>query len=32
MHTWDDAFFLSKLDFGESLAISGVSEIIMDRF
>jgi len=32
MHTWDDAFFLSKMDYGEGLAISGVSDIILERF
>jgi predicted AlkP superfamily phosphohydrolase/phosphomutase len=32
MHTWDDAFFLAKNDFGTELSISDVAEIIMDRF
>jgi predicted AlkP superfamily phosphohydrolase/phosphomutase len=32
MHTWDDAFFLAKHDFGEALEISDISKIIMDRF
>lgn len=32
MHTWDDAFFLAKNDFGADLSISDVAEIIMDRF
>lgn len=32
MHTWDDAFFLAKNDFGDNLKISDLSEIIMDRF
>ena len=32
MHTWDDAFFLSKRDFGDDLAISDVSDILMERF
>ncbi len=32
MHTWDDAFFLSKRDFGPDLAIHDTSKIIMDRF
>jgi predicted AlkP superfamily phosphohydrolase/phosphomutase len=32
MHTWDDAFFLSKRDFGEDLAISQISDIILERF
>ncbi len=32
MHTWDDAFFLAKHDFGADLAISDLSKIIMDRF
>jgi predicted AlkP superfamily phosphohydrolase/phosphomutase len=32
MHTWDDAFFLAKSDYGPDLAISGVAKIILDRF
>ncbi|HQF98901.1 MAG TPA: hypothetical protein PLX98_10945, partial [Candidatus Aminicenantes bacterium] len=32
MHTWDDAFFLAKNDFGPDLQISDVAKIIMDRF
>jgi predicted AlkP superfamily phosphohydrolase/phosphomutase len=32
MHTWDDAFFLAKHDFGADLKISDLSKIIMDRF
>ena len=32
MHTWDDAFFLSKRDFGDDLHISGLSKIIMERY
>jgi predicted AlkP superfamily phosphohydrolase/phosphomutase len=32
MHTHDDAFFLAKRDFGDALAISDLSKIIMDRF
>jgi predicted AlkP superfamily phosphohydrolase/phosphomutase len=32
MHTWDDAFFLSKRDFGDDLSISGLSDIILERF
>ncbi|MDP2915778.1 MAG: alkaline phosphatase family protein [Candidatus Aminicenantes bacterium] len=32
MHTWDDAFFLAKTDFGDNLKISDLFEIIMDRF
>ena len=32
MHTWDDAFFLSKRDFGDELAISDMAKIILDRF
>jgi len=32
MHTWDDAFFLAKSDFGDDLKISDLSEIILDRF
>jgi predicted AlkP superfamily phosphohydrolase/phosphomutase len=32
MHTWDDAFFLAKNDYGQDLSISDVSRIILDRF
>jgi predicted AlkP superfamily phosphohydrolase/phosphomutase len=32
MHTWDDAFFLAKNEFGSDLSISDLAEIIMDRF
>jgi predicted AlkP superfamily phosphohydrolase/phosphomutase len=32
MHTWDDAFFLAKNDFGQDLSISDISQIILDRF
>ncbi len=32
MHTWDDAFFLSKKDFGPDLKISDLAKIISDRF
>jgi len=32
MHTWDDAFFLSKNDFGPDLAIKDAAKIILDRF
>jgi predicted AlkP superfamily phosphohydrolase/phosphomutase len=32
MHTYDDAFFLSKNDFGDSLAIHDTAKIIMDRY
>ena len=32
MHTWDDAFFLAKNDFGQDLSISDVFQIILDRF
>jgi len=32
MHTWDDAFFLAKSDRGENLSISGLAEIIMERY
>jgi predicted AlkP superfamily phosphohydrolase/phosphomutase len=32
MHTWDDAFFLAKNDFGADLAISDLAKIISDRF
>lgn len=31
MHTWDDAFFWAKSDFGQDLAISNLSPIIMDH-
>jgi len=32
MHTWDDAFFLAKRDYGDALKISDLSKIILDRF
>lgn len=32
MHTWDDAFFLAKNDYGDNLSISDVAKIIMSRF
>jgi predicted AlkP superfamily phosphohydrolase/phosphomutase len=32
MHTWDDAFFLSKNDFGDNLRIEDTAKIILDRF
>lgn len=32
MHTWDDAFFLAKNDFGPDLAIKDTAKIILDRF
>jgi predicted AlkP superfamily phosphohydrolase/phosphomutase len=32
MHTWDDAFFLAKNDFGPDLAIKDMAKIILDRF
>jgi predicted AlkP superfamily phosphohydrolase/phosphomutase len=32
MHTWDDAFFLAKNDFGEDLSISNVAKIILGRY
>jgi predicted AlkP superfamily phosphohydrolase/phosphomutase len=32
MHTWDDAFFLAKNDFGPNLVISDLAKIISDRF
>jgi predicted AlkP superfamily phosphohydrolase/phosphomutase len=32
MHTWDDAFFLAKNDFGPDLQISDLAKIISDRF
>jgi len=32
MHTWDDAFFLAKNDFGPDLKISDLAKIISDRF
>ncbi|UCE43255.1 MAG: alkaline phosphatase family protein [Candidatus Aminicenantes bacterium] len=31
MHTWDDAFFWAHKDFGQDLAISNLSEILMDK-
>lgn len=30
MHTWDDAFFWAKTDYGQDLAISDLSKIILD--
>jgi predicted AlkP superfamily phosphohydrolase/phosphomutase len=32
MHTWDDAFFLAKNDFGPDLAISDLAKVISERF
>ena len=32
MHTWDDAFFWSKKDQGQDLAISNLARIILDDF
>jgi predicted AlkP superfamily phosphohydrolase/phosphomutase len=32
MHTWDDAFFLAKKDFGPDLAIADTTKIILDRY
>jgi predicted AlkP superfamily phosphohydrolase/phosphomutase len=32
MHTWDDAFFLAKNDYGPNLVISDLAKIISDRF
>jgi predicted AlkP superfamily phosphohydrolase/phosphomutase len=32
MHTWDDAFFLAKNDYGSDFSISDIAKIIMDRF
>ncbi|MBN1939167.1 MAG: alkaline phosphatase family protein [Candidatus Aminicenantes bacterium] len=32
MHTWNDAFFLAKNDFGSDLQISDLAKIISDRF
>jgi predicted AlkP superfamily phosphohydrolase/phosphomutase len=31
MHTWDDAFFWANVDCGQDLAISDLSEILMDK-
>jgi len=31
MHTWDDAFFWANSDHGQDLAISNLSEILMDK-
>ncbi len=32
MHTWEDAFFLAKDDFGQDLSISDIAPIILERF
>ncbi|TEU08261.1 MAG: hypothetical protein E3I52_02130 [Candidatus Aminicenantes bacterium] len=32
MHTWDDAFFLSKKEQGQDLSISDLAKIILDDF
>jgi predicted AlkP superfamily phosphohydrolase/phosphomutase len=31
MHTWDDAFFWADTDYGQDLAISNLSQIILDK-
>lgn len=31
MHTWDDAFFWANADYGQDLAISDLSDILMDK-
>ena len=31
MHTWDDAFFWANADYGQALAISDLSDILMDK-
>ena len=31
MHTWDDAFFWANTDYGQDLAISNLSQIILDK-
>jgi predicted AlkP superfamily phosphohydrolase/phosphomutase len=31
MHTWDDAFFWANIDYGQDLAISNLSRIILDK-
>jgi len=31
MHTWDDAFFWANADYGQDLAISDLSEILMNK-
>jgi len=31
MHTWDDAFFWANVDYGQDLAISGLSDILLDK-
>jgi len=30
MHTWDDAYFWANTDYGQNLAISDLSKIILD--
>jgi predicted AlkP superfamily phosphohydrolase/phosphomutase len=32
MHTWDDAFFWSRRDYGDDLSISDLASIIMENF
>lgn len=32
MHTWDDAFFLAKNDYGQDLSISDLAQIILNIF
>ncbi len=31
MHTWDDAFFWANVDYGQALAISDLSDILLDK-
>ncbi len=31
MHTWDDAFFWANVDYGKDLAISDLSDILLDK-
>ncbi len=31
MHTWDDAFFWANVDYGQDLAISDLSDILLDK-
>ena len=31
MHTWDDAFFWANTDYGQDLAISNLSKLILDK-
>jgi predicted AlkP superfamily phosphohydrolase/phosphomutase len=32
MHTWDDAFFLARQDYGQNLAISDLAKIILESY